>query len=206
MLGESKTLSIENAEALLKRFATYDDPWWTGVLRSIDKEDNDELLSLSLGLVLRRQRTFHSLWKRKGDLSDKLLADLNKQAALAKSEPERFETCRRELQDKQKTLLVLHTFTPYSIRAGGGLLDSILLVKTRNGLRSASALSPLIRSLDSAWQEDIHLHAFAPMNSTFSAEALLNVFSPKAKKAAVKKKKKKKKGKKSKKAGKSRSG
>lgn len=27
-LGESKELSNENAEALLKRFATYDDPWW----------------------------------------------------------------------------------------------------------------------------------------------------------------------------------
>jgi HD superfamily phosphohydrolase len=203
-LGESKPLSIENAEALLKRFATYDDPWWTGVLRSIDKENSDELLGLSLGLVLRRQRTFHSLWKRKGDLSDKLLADLNKQAGLAKSEPERFETSRRELQDKQKTLLVLHTFNPYSMRAGGGLRDSILLVKTRNGLRSASALSPLIRSLDSAWQEDIHLHAFAPMSSTLSAEDLLKALSRKVQKAASKKKKKKKKAKKNKKASKSR--
>jgi hypothetical protein len=182
---------------LLKRFATYDDPWWTGILRSIDKENSDELLSLSLGLVLRRQRTFHSLWKRKGDLSDTLLANLNKQAALAKSEPERFETCRRALQDNQKTLLVLHTFTPYSVRAGGGLQDSILLVKTRNGLRSASALSPLIRSLDSAWQEDIHLHAFAPMTSALSAEELLDAFSRKA--VSQKKKKKKKKVKKGKK-------
>jgi HD superfamily phosphohydrolase len=197
-LGESKPLSIENAEALLKRFATYDDPWWTEILRSIDKENNDELLSLSLGLVLRRQRTFHSLWKRKGDLSDKLLADLNKQAGLAKSEPERFETSRRELQDKQKTLLVLHTFKPYSVRAGGGLQDSILLVKTRHGLRPASALSPLIRSLDSAWQEDIHLHAFAPMASALSAEDLLKALSRKPRKVARKKKKKKKKAKKSK--------
>ena len=79
------------------------------------------------------------------DLSDKLLAGLNKQASLARSEPERFETRRRELQEKQKTLLVLHTFKPYSVRAGGDLQDSILLVKTRNGLRSASALSSFSR-------------------------------------------------------------
>lgn len=192
-LGESKQLSIENAEELLKRFATYDDPWWTGVLRSIDKENSDELLGLSLGLVLRRQRTFHSLWKRKGDLNDKLLADLNKQAGLAKSQPERFETRRRELQDNQKALLVLHTFKPYSIRAGGDLQHSILLVKTRNGLRPASALSPLIRSLDSAWQEDIHLHAFAPMGTHLSAEELLKALSGKARNASLKNKKKKKK-------------
>jgi HD superfamily phosphohydrolase len=162
-------------------------------LRSIDKESSDELLSLSLSLVLRRQRRFRSLWKRKGDLSDKLLADLNKQAGLAKSEPERFETRRRELQNKQSTLLVLHTFKPYSIRAGGKLNDSILLVKTRHGLRPASELSPLIFSLDSAWQEDIHLHAFAPMTSTLSVEELLKAFSRKALKAASGKKKKKKK-------------
>jgi hypothetical protein len=101
-------------------------------------------------------------------------------------------------------LLVLHTFKPYSIKAGGGLQDSILLVKTRNGLRSASALSPLIRSLDSAWQEDIHLHAFAPMNSALSPEDLLEALSGKAQKTASKKKKKKKKAKKNKKASKSR--
>jgi hypothetical protein len=89
------------------------------------------------------------------------------------------------------------------MRAGGGLRDSILLVKTRNGLRSASALSPLIRSLDSAWQEDIHLHAFAPMSSTLSAEDLLKALSRKVQKAASKKKKKKK-AKKNKKASKSR--
>jgi hypothetical protein len=195
-LGESTQLSINDAEALLKRFASYDDPWWTGVLRSIDQQNSDALLSLSLGLVLRRQRTFHSLWKRKGDLSDKLLAGLNKQASLARSEPERFETRRRELQEKQKTLLVLHTFKPYSVRAGGDLQDSILLVKTRNGLRSASALSSLIRSLASTWEEDIHLHAFAPMNSPLSAEDLLKALSRKAQKTASKKKKKKKKKKK----------
>jgi hypothetical protein len=56
----------------------------------------------------------------------------------------------------------------------------------------------LIRSLDSAWQEDIHLHAFAPMASALSAEDLLKALSRKAQKAARKKKKKKKKAKKSK--------
>ena len=198
-LGESKQLSIENAEALLKRFATYDDPWWTGVLRSINGKQSDELLSLSLGLVLHRERTFRSLWKRKGDLSDKLLDDLNKQGGLAKSEPERFETRRRELQDKQKTLLVLHTFKPYSIRAGGDLRESILLVKTRNGLRSASLLSPVIRSLDSAWQEDIHLHAFAPLANALTPEELLKALSGRDRKAGANTKKKKKKARKSRK-------
>jgi len=201
-LGESKQLAIENAETLLKRFALYDDPWWMGVLRSIDREQTDELLSLSLGLVLRRERTFRSLWKRKGDLSDKLLADLNKQVALAKSEPERFETSRRALQDTQKTLLVLHTFTPYSVRAGGDLRRSVLLVKTRNGLRPASELSPVIRSLESAWQEDIHLHVFAPMSNVLTAEELLNALSGKSKKAKAHRKKKKKKRKKARGGGK----
>jgi hypothetical protein len=190
-LGESKELSNENAEALLKRFATYDDPWWIGVLRSIDKDSGEELCSISLGLVLRRQRTFRSLWKRKGDLSDKFLADVNKLGALAKKEPERFETCRRALQDRQKTLLVLHTFKPYSVRAGGDLKKSVLLVKTRHGVRPASELSPLILSLHSAWQEDIHLHAFAPLNSPLSVENLLKEFSRNTRKAAPKSKKKK---------------
>jgi hypothetical protein len=161
------------------------------VLRSIDKDSGEELCSISLGLVLRRQRTFRSLWKRKGDLSDKFLADVNKLGALAKKEPERFETCRRALQDRQKTLLVLHTFKPYSVRAGGDLKKSVLLVKTRHGVRPASELSPLILSLHSAWQEDIHLHAFAPLNSPLSVENLLKEFSRNTRKAAPKSKKKK---------------
>jgi uncharacterized protein len=187
ILGESKVLSKENAEELLKRFATYDDPWWIGVLRSVDKEKNDDMLGLSLSLVLRRQRSFLSLWKRKGDLSEKLLDGLNKEALKAKSEPERFETRRRELQEKQKALLVLHTFKPYSIKAGGDLNDSVLLVKTRHGLRSASELSPLILSLNSAWKEDIHLHAFVPMTSHLSIGDVLNGLSGRGQKAAQKK-------------------
>jgi hypothetical protein len=50
--------------------------------------------------------------------------------------------------------------------------------------------------LDSAWQEDIHLHAFAPMESALSPEDLLKALSRKTQKAARKKKKKKKKAKK----------
>jgi hypothetical protein len=99
-------------------------------------------------------------------------------------------------------LLVLHTFKPYSVRAGGDLRQSVLLVKTRNGLRPASELSPLIRSLDSAWQEDIHLHAFAPIDNALTAEGLLNALSGKAKKARARRKNKKKKKKKARKAGK----
>ena len=130
--SDEKALDNKSAAALLERFSRYDDGWWLEVLRSLQSHD-DVVLTESLALILRRQPTFRSLWKRKGDLKRSTLVALNERAKAAKEEPEKFETLRRDLILKHKVLLAIHTFTPYSVLSGGHASQSVLLVLVVKG-------------------------------------------------------------------------
>jgi len=48
-----------------------------------------------------------------------------------------------------------------------------LLVRTRDGLRPASEMSSLICSLDAAWADDVHMHAFTIEPKKMSASQVI---------------------------------
>lgn len=181
----------DSAQMLLRGFAKHDDPWWTGVLRDLDPGNNN-LLRASLDLVLERKQTLKSLWKRKGELSDEQRKKINgfthllDHAALrfVNSVPgnalAQYEEQIRELRQKHNVLLVIHNFKPYSTFPDG--VRSQMMVKTGSGLMPASELSPLIRSMREAWQEDVHAHAFtlkdSPMTDAQVIEKMTIVSPP----------------------------
>lgn len=176
----NELLALENADdskratELLKQFAEHDDPWWLQALRSVEAQNHagSELLKATLQLILRRQPTLKSLWKRKGDLSNLQIVKLN---ALLDS-PERgssFQDARRRLASED-VLLVLHRFRPYGVTLDGRVeRDSIVMIKTGDRLIPVVQLSPLIRSLQAAWEEDLHLHAFALKTSTVTKDKVI---------------------------------
>jgi len=166
----SPDLDATRARELLRGFAKHDDPWWIGILRQQDHK-GDALLHSALDLVLERKQTFHSVWKRKGQLTEEQRTKINNFNALSRTQPVQFENQIRRLREEDKVLLAFHNFKPYSVLPGGE--QSQMMVKTENGLRSASELSPLIRSLRQAWQEDVHVHAFRLKESTMSADQLI---------------------------------
>ena len=194
LLALEKTGDSKQAAELLKQFAEHDDPWWLQVLRSVEGQNHDasELLKATLQLILRRQPTLKSLWKRKGDLSN---AEITKLNALLDS-PERgasFQEARRRLAS-QGVLLVLHRFRPYGVTLDGQVeRNSIVMIQSADRLVPVVQLSPLIRSLRTGWDEDLHLHAFALKTSAITKEKVIRILleSDRAKQPATKSKLKK---------------
>jgi len=164
----------EKAGDLLKRFAEHDDPWWLGVLRQSEAAGDDEnaLSKATSDLVLRRQPTVRSLWKRKGDLSADAVAKLNG-IVDAPELGESVQNARRRLE-KEGVILILHRFRPYGVSLGGDPnQDSIALIRSGKHLRPVVQLSPLIRSLRDAWREDPHVHGFAVKGAQTSKDRVL---------------------------------
>jgi hypothetical protein len=152
-------------------------------------DKSSPLLKGAIELILQRGTGLSSVWKRKGDLTTKERMEVNAFAAVASDEVEAFEATTRILREKHNLLIAIHKFGPYSKRAGTE--DSVLTVRTRNGLRPASAMSPLLRSLDEAWQEDIHMHVFAleanEMSPGETIRLMKEVLAATRKKAATRK-------------------
>jgi HD superfamily phosphohydrolase len=166
------------ARDLLNEFARHDDPWWLEVLRKQESTITEPLAAASLSLVLRRSPSFGSLWKRKGDLTAQELKVLN--GALRSSEyAVHFEKARKELL-KNGVLLTLHRFRPYSVPLGGDpAKDSVTLIRSGGSLTSVVLLSPLIRSLQTAWDEDLHVHAFGVTTGGITKAEVLGMLIPK---------------------------
>jgi HD superfamily phosphohydrolase len=176
-LGSTKFVSEKNALALLNRFSQYDDYWWLGLMRSVGSDGN-YLLRASLDLVLRRDRSFLSYWKRKGDLSSEEILKLNELVI-----SENIQQRRAKLAD-QNVLTALHKFRPYGVRSGT-TQDSVLVVLTQKGLVPASRLSPLIRSLYNAWEEDPHLFAFGVIDQSPNRADVMKTLMPETSKKAM---------------------
>lgn len=157
-------------QQLLSGFARHDDPWWIEVLRQ-QNHRGDPLLSAALHLVLERKPTFRSVWKRKGQLNEEQRKKINSFKDLSRTQPVEFENLVRRLREEDKVLLAIHSFKPYSVLPDGE--KSQMMVKTENGLESASELSPLIKSLREAWLKDVHVHAFALKDSPITAEQVI---------------------------------
>lgn len=171
-------VSAKAAQDLLNAFARHDDPWWLELLRNQEAATTEPLAVACFNLVLRRAPSFKSLWKRKGQLNSKELRVLN--GALKNSDyAVHFEQVRRQLA-KNGVLLALHRFRPYSVPLGGDPeKDSVTLIRTGDSLVSVVSLSPLIRSLQTTWDEDLHMHAFAILSSSLSRDDVLRMLMPK---------------------------
>lgn len=163
-------LPAGEAVALLNRFARYDDPWWIEVLRQQDS-DKDPLFKASLDLILARQPTLKSVWKRRGHLSDLQRKEVNRFWESSREKLDETGNRIRRLQKKHSVLLVIHTFKPYAVLSDGD--RSQMMVRTEKGLKSASELSPILQSLRKAWLDDVHVHAFTLKNSSKSTDQII---------------------------------
>ncbi len=156
-----KSVKPKAAAEFLARFSSYDDAWWITRLREADAnaEPND-LLGRALALILRRERTLQSVWKRNGDLSGEQRESLNRLAT--KEGLARLDDARTALAQNQE-LIAVYRFVPYrKLKEGRFAGESILQVKTGDAVLPASRVSRVFAALDDIWQADIHLHAFQP--------------------------------------------
>jgi HD superfamily phosphohydrolase len=180
---QEDTINASRARDLLKKFARFTDAWWIQVLQQFrDVGTHSELLRACLDLVLDRERSLESVWKGRCDLGVDNINLLNKELDLLFST----SATQAEISDRfddllrKNILVVTHKFTPYarqqwkggdddsnSLATGRGgtgkdALDSVVRIRTKKErqLVSLSKVSPLVRSLQLAWSEDPHLHAF----------------------------------------------
>lgn len=182
----------EDGEAqVLRRFATYDDVWWTFLMRQrYGLADDDPWLAL----ILWRKPGPRSLWKRPDDFlallhsardrqptspnegphSDFLPSDLRTwNARLPSRRPigaertsgeARWDDTVRKLH-KQKNVLVLHKrvrpFELVKFKDADHSDGLYVNTNTADGVRYLTEMSPLARALAQAWKDDLQLQAFA---------------------------------------------
>jgi hypothetical protein len=166
----------QRGTALLNLFSLFDDTWWIQSLRKLqEQKKTSSLLNACLSLVLDRGRTLRSVWKRKGDLAPEELKAINEKTDRMFASPSgHIELANKRKQLLEKGVLInAFKFKPYSRRQPSG--ESIMLVKSKNGIQSASAMSPLIRNLSDSWAEDIHLYAFVERGSTLTLEQVVQL-------------------------------
>jgi len=161
LLGES--LDAPSSEEALSMFSEFDDANWRRVIA--DTPTRDSLHSACKDVILRRAPTLRSLWKRKGDLSSGLRKELGRRfsGTLRIGSSARLRSAHDELRDRQM-LVASHTFRSYRIdpsRPRKGSPTSRFRVRTNSGLEPLTALSPLVRSLAKAIDEELPLHVFA---------------------------------------------
>ncbi len=150
-LSTTDPMSGDESRRYLSQFAEFDDVWWTGVLRKHHAQ-TEGLVRDCLDVLLKRERKLRSVWKRKGELGADAVREINAAVELHGAAA-RFKA----LKDRG-VLFVIHKFRPFRTR--GSDRHSILMVQTGVGPQPVTALSPLVRSLQDAWEDDIHLHAF----------------------------------------------
>jgi hypothetical protein len=136
------------------------------------------LLHGCYSLLLDRDRhSLKSSWKRKGDLTNEQLKSLNDAlASFFKNQNSQIDLQdRRERLAKDDVLVVIHHFTPYKRRLG--TQESLMSVKTASGVKPASQISPIIRSLLTLWEEDVHVHAAKTLSSALGRETIVRALT-----------------------------
>jgi hypothetical protein len=150
----------------LNEFAPYDDTYWLQALRNVERKGAGELLDATLGLILERQQTLRSVWKRRGDMTRDEIAAFNdaiERAVAAQGDQLSFESIRHRLEEKN-ILIVRHRFRPFQMRPTGVAGESVFQVRTTSGPEPMSLRSPIVASLSAAWEAEPHLHAFCLRN------------------------------------------
>jgi HD superfamily phosphohydrolase len=164
-----------NLPDVLNRFARFDDYWWAQVLRELQSDKTtDALTKACTDLVLDRGRTLKSVWKRKGDLTDDQVRNLNDKTdnLFASTDgPIALADKRRELLRKG-ILINPFKFKPFVRRDPDN--ESVMLVTGEKGSRPASLASPLIANLKNVWEQDIHLYAFVERSSGMTLDDVIS--------------------------------
>ncbi len=164
----------EGRDALLRRFARYDDGWWMSIMR--DQEPRDEWMEL----VCWRQPGPVTLWKWRGNFpGNASLSEWNgrlpgKTDAEIPVQANWYKATRELLKDG--VLVVRHGFEAWKADKSGDSVLSVLMndAGARNtGIVPASELSPLIKSLRDAWLNDVQVQAFKLSTCEVSKEHVI---------------------------------
>lgn len=168
-LGRKKAKSDAEARKLLTSFGKLDDIWWQHVLRTTPTT-NGPLFRACRDLILHRQPTLASMWKRKGEIKPEIRNRLNEHLSKNLSN---FLLVREKLR-KNNLLIMFHKFRPIGMRqTTSGNSESVMLLKTGKGnLVPVCDHSVLLKSLVDSWNEDIHFHVFRLRHDKVTVEAV----------------------------------
>lgn len=170
VIEELGASSLAGKKDLLEKLALFDDTWWVHALRQVKHDETNELTVACLELTLDRKRTLQSVWKRKGDLTDKQFKAINSKVddLIAPGDGLiRLANKRRQLLEKG-ILIMPFKFKPYARREPDK--KSVMMIQSKERTEPASTASALISDLQHAWERDIHLFAFTSQQSSLSLE------------------------------------
>jgi HD superfamily phosphohydrolase len=171
----SQHYTAESEYAVLRRFAEYDDYWFTNTLRQLDPFMPDEWAQL----VWWRKPVARSLWKRPHDFTLLLerakqddaaipnnLRDWNDQlnefVRISESENHlRWGEALTDLRSTHRVLASYRQIAPLDVtRKGDEEVSEGLYVESGGQLHPLTKISPLASALADAWKGDLHLRAF----------------------------------------------
>jgi HD superfamily phosphohydrolase len=172
-IEELGATNLAGRKDLVGKLAPFDDTWWIQTLREVQKQETDALARACLDVTLDRKRSLRSVWKRKGDLTSDQFRRLNTKV----DELIAPGTGRIDLANKRRQLLQLGILiTPFKFKAYSRREPdnaSVMMIKSKNRNDPASTMSTLIRHLHDAWENDLHLYAFVPNDSTLSTNEVI---------------------------------
>jgi len=173
---------IDEPGPLLNKFALYDDIWWMGIMRQQAQSQADEWLNL----VCWRQSGPRSLWKRPENFPisasisasspDEALKEWNSRLP----DPDDFgaqSNWSKAVSDLQMNgvLVMRHFFAPWKIDRNTGTSRLCIQQNDSHGtLMPLSQLSPLVRTLQDVWKENVQVHAFATQGCALSAQDVID--------------------------------
>jgi HD superfamily phosphohydrolase len=167
----------EASSDAVKRFADYDDAWWTEVLRKRLRDGVDPRVEPWLALFTRRRPGPVSLWKRASEFPPTDRAAWNARLpgrddyALLKE----WQRVRTELHDTQHVLVERLPFRPWRTDTNG---ESQLKVRLAPQPVPLTRLSSLVRALEAAWSEELQILAFADGPGRMQATEVLDRLEP----------------------------
>ena len=133
-------------------------------------QTNGPLFRACRDLILHRQPTLASMWKRKGEIKPEIRSCLNEHLSKNLSN---FFLIREKLREKN-LLIMFHKFRPIGMRqTTSGNSESVMLLRTGKGtLVPVCDHSVLLKSLVDSWNEDIHFHVFRLRDDKVTVEAV----------------------------------
>jgi len=157
---------------VLRRYAGYDDVWWTNWMRTVARQSKDPWLHL----VCSRRPGPESLWKRVPDFPVTDLLDWNSRlpgpaddvglAAWAQAENELIE---------KGVLVVRNSFEPWRPldRNDPDSESWLAIAHPDRGLVPLTTVSHLTKALRPAWMKDVQVYAFAAAPDLMTKEQVV---------------------------------
>jgi len=165
----------EERGRFLDRIATYDDIWWTGIMRAYDRRDE------WFELACWRKPGPRTLWKSLSDFPIGMdIANWN--ARLPENSQEQNTSAwfsEKLALEREGVIIVRHKFQPWETeRSDGESNVSKLCVLMKGGdLQAVTKLSQLVKSLPSAWMAEIQVHAFRRSDCLLSKQDVFDRIS-----------------------------